>query len=50
MMPNAKRDTLLPIIIIRQEVRPDSIVYTDTFRSCNAPDVSEFKHYRINIQ
>ena len=34
--------------IIRQKVKPDSIVYTDTFRSCNALDVSEFKHYRIN--
>ncbi|MBK2346520.1 IS1595 family transposase, partial [Francisella tularensis subsp. novicida] len=28
--------------------KPDSIVYTDTFRSYNALDVSEFKHYRIN--
>ena len=42
----AKADTLLPII--RQTVKPDSIVYTDTFFSDNALDVSEFKHYRIN--
>lgn len=46
VIPNAKADTLLPII--RQQVKPDSIVYTDTFRSYNALDVSEFKHYRIN--
>lgn len=46
IIPNAKADTLLPII--RQKVKPDSIVYTDTFRSYNALDVSEFKHYRIN--
>jgi transposase-like protein len=27
---------------------PDSIVYTDTFRSYNALDVSDFHHMRIN--
>ncbi len=46
VIPNARTDTLLPII--RQKVKPDSIVYTDNFRSYNALDVSEFKHYRIN--
>ncbi|AJI44925.1 IS1595 family transposase [Francisella tularensis] len=46
IIPDAKSDTLLPIII--EKVKPDSIVYTDTFRSYNALDVSEFKHYRIN--
>jgi len=34
--------------IIREKIRPDSIVYTDCYRSYNALDVSEFKHYRIN--
>lgn len=34
--------------IIRKHVRPDSIVYTDSYRSYNALDVSDFKHYRIN--
>ena len=29
-------------------VKPDSIVYTDTWKSYNALDVSEFKHFRIN--
>ncbi|KFJ42601.1 IS1595 family transposase [Francisella philomiragia] len=46
IIPDAKSNTLLPII--REKVKPDSIVYTDTFRSYNALDVSEFKHYRIN--
>jgi len=43
---NAKTETLLPII--KEKVTPDSIVYTDTFRSYNALDVSEFHHRRIN--
>jgi len=43
IIPDAKTDTLMPII--RQQVKPDSIVYTDTWRSYNALDVSEFKHY-----
>ena len=34
--------------IIRRKIEPDSIVYTDCWRSYNALDVSEFKHYRIN--
>ena len=43
---DAKTDTLMPII--RQKIKPDSIVYTDSYRSYNALDVAEFKHYRIN--
>ena len=46
IIPNAKTETLLPII--EEKVRPDSIVYTDTFRSYNALDVSAFHHMRIN--
>ena len=46
VIPNAKTETLIPII--RDKIRPDSIIYSDTFRSYNALDVSEFKHYRIN--
>ena len=46
VIPDAKADTLLPII--RQQVKPDSLVYTDAFKSYNALDVSEFKHQRIN--
>jgi transposase len=46
IIPNAKTETLLPII--KEKVRPDSIVYTDTFKSYNALDVSDFHHMRIN--
>ena len=34
--------------IIRQKIKPDSIVYTDCWRGYDVLDVSEFKHYRIN--
>lgn len=43
---DAKTDTLMPII--RNRIKPDSVVYTDCWRSYNALDVSKFKHYRIN--
>ena len=46
IIPNAKTETLLPII--KQKVQPDSVVYTDTFKSYNALDVSDFHHRRIN--
>ena len=46
VIPDAKAKTLMPII--REKVKPDSLVYSDTFRSYNALDVSEFKHYHIN--
>ncbi len=46
IIPNAKTETLLPII--KQKVQPDSVVYTDTFNSYNAPYVSDFHHRRIN--
>ena len=46
IIANAKTETLLPII--QRKVEPDSIVYTDTFRSYDALDVSDFHHMRIN--
>ena len=46
IIPDAKSGTILPII--REQVTPDSIVYTESFNSYNALDVSEFKHLRIN--
>ncbi len=46
VIPDTKTATLLPII--RQQVKPDSIVYTDAGRGYNALDVSEFKHSRIS--
>lgn len=44
--PNASANTLFPII--RQKIKPDSIVYTDSFRAYDVLDVSEFHHVRIN--
>lgn len=41
-----KTETLIPII--RRKVVPDSIVYTDSYRSYNVLDVSEFHHEQIN--
>ncbi len=46
IIPNAKTETLLPII--EEKISPDSIVYTDTFKSYDALDVSDFHHQRIN--
>jgi len=43
---DAKASTLMSII--RCKIKPDSIVCTDYWRSYNALDVSEFKHFRIN--
>ena len=45
-VPNTQTATLLPII--REQVKPDSIVYTDCYRSYDVLDVSEFSHFRIN--
>ncbi len=33
---------------IRRTVRPDSVIYTDAYRSYDVLDVSEFRHHRIN--
>jgi transposase len=41
-----KAKTLMPII--KEKVVPDSIVYTDGFKSYDVLDVSEFKHERID--
>ena len=46
VIPNARTDTLFPII--RDKVRPDSIVYTDSFGAYDVLDISEFHHVRIN--
>ncbi len=45
MIPNVQAKTLMPII--REKIKPDSIVYTDSLSSYNILDVSEFKHERI---
>ena len=44
VVPNAQSAILLPII--RKKVKPDSIVYTDTFRSYDVLDISEFSQFR----
>ena len=46
VIEDAKTETLMPII--RNKIKPDSVVYTDSFRSYNALDISEFHHHRIN--
>jgi transposase len=46
IIPNARKDTLFPII--RQKIRADSVVYTDSFPAYDILDVSEFHHARIN--
>jgi transposase len=46
IIPNVSSATLFPII--RDKIKPDSIVYTDSFKSYDALDVSEFQHVRIN--
>ena len=34
--------------VITRKIAPDSIVYTDTYKSYNALDVGSFHHQRIN--
>lgn len=46
MIPDTRSDTLTSII--RRRIEPDSIVYTDSYRSYDVLDVSEFHHRRIN--
>ena len=46
MIADTRSDTLSGII--RQSVRPDSVIYTDAYRSYDILDVSEFHHHRIN--
>ena len=46
VIPNASSQTLFPII--KEKVRPHSIVYTDGFGAYDVRDVSEFRHLRIN--
>jgi transposase len=46
VIADTKANTLMPIII--RKIGPDSIVYTDCYRSYNALDVSGFHHHRIN--
>ena len=46
VIPDAKRDTLMPII--QDKIVPDSIVYSDCWPAYNVLDISGFRHFRIN--
>lgn len=47
VVENTKTETLMPVIV--RKIKPDSWVYTDTYRSYDALDVkSKFHHERIN--
>ena len=46
MIPNARQETLLPII--KSQVMPDSVVFTDAFGVYDILDVSGFHHHRVN--
>lgn len=46
VVKDTKKDTLMPIIT--SKIKPDSVVYTDTYPSYNALNVNDFKHFRIN--
>ncbi|MFW2754311.1 IS1595 family transposase, partial [Acinetobacter baumannii] len=46
VVPDTKSDTLMPVIT--RKVAPDSVVYTDSYRSYNVLDVNCFYHERIN--
>ena len=43
---DTKADTLIPIIACKMQ--PDSIVYTDRYRSYDTLDITDFHHIRIN--
>ena len=46
VVTDTKSTTLMPVI--PRKIAPDSIVYTDSYGSYNALDVSDFHHHRIN--
>lgn len=43
---NTRTETLLPVIT--RKIKPDSRVYTNTYRSYDTLDVSQLQHERIN--
>lgn len=46
IIPDSSSETLLDIVQIK--IKPDSIVYTDSFRAYNKLSLKGYKHYRIN--
>ena len=47
VVPDTKSDTLMPVIT--RKVAPDSVVYTDSYRSYNVLDVNCFYHEQLTI-
>jgi len=48
IVPDVSRETLIKII--RTKVVPDSVIYTDSWRSYDGLIVDGYRHYRINHQ
>jgi len=46
IIPNSKGETLLEIV--QTKVKPDSVVYTDSFRAYNNLALNGYKHHRVN--
>ena len=46
IIPNAGSKTIFPII--RALIKPDAVVYSDSFQAYDVLDVSGFRHMRIN--
>lgn len=46
MIADCRKDTLMPII--RQRIKPDSVVYSDTFASYSTLSAEGYHHVRIN--
>ncbi|EMU22776.1 hypothetical protein ABNIH16_09838, partial [Acinetobacter baumannii ABNIH16] len=47
VVPDTKSDTLMPVIT--RKVAPDSVVYTDSYRSYNVLDVNVFIMSELTI-
>ncbi|MDO5651275.1 MAG: IS1595 family transposase [Moraxella sp.] len=46
VVKDTKQATLMPIIT--SKIKPDSVVYTDSYKSYNVLDVNDFVHFKVN--
>ena len=46
IIENARSDTLLSIV--REKIKPDSVVYTDSYAAYNKLSLNGYKHFRVN--
>ena len=46
IIPNATSETLLGIV--EKKIKPDSIVYTDSYAAYNKLSINGYKHFRVN--